>query len=101
MTVDDFCRCTPLEFKAVYEGWAEREQRRERAAWERTRLECTTTLQPYSRRQLQPEDVMRFAWDVSAAHEESPLPPFDKGEKLTAKEIWERFERVKREMGME
>ena len=91
MTVDDFCRCTPPEFSAVAEAWAEAGQRRERAAWERTRLECTTTLQPYSRKRLDPEDVMRFAWDADTP---------DGGESLSAKQIRERFEKVKREQGL-
>ena len=90
MTVDDFCRCTPLEFKAVYDGWMESEQRRERAAWERTRMQCTTMLQPYSRRKLDPQDVLHFAWDNQG---EEP-------EKLSVKEIRERFEKVKREQGL-
>lgn len=92
MTVDDFCRCTPLEFSKVYECWAEGEQRRERAAWERTRLECTTMLQPYSKRGLKPTDVMKFAWDSGHFEDESEM--------LSAKEIRERFERVKREQGL-
>lgn len=95
MSVDDFCQCTPLEFQAVYEGWAEAEKRRERAAWERTRLLCTTMLQPYSKKRLEPQDVMRFEWDASTGS------ATDDTEKLTAKEIRERFEKVKREMGLE
>ncbi len=94
MSVDDFCRCTPLEFQAVYQGWAEAEQRRERAAWERTRMQCTCMLQPYSKRGLKPQDVMKFAWDREMRNEAE-------GEKLSAKEIRERFEKVKREQGLE
>lgn len=95
MTVDDFCRCTPLEFSAVYESWAETEQRRERAAWERTRLQCTTMLQPYSKHKLKPQDVLKFAWETGTGSRG------EEAEQLTTKEIWERFEKVKREQGME
>lgn len=95
MSVDDFCRCTPLEFSKVYECWAEGERRRERAAWERTRLECTTMLQPYSRHRLEPHDVMRFAWEASTGS------ATDESEQLSAKEIWARFEEVKREQGFQ
>lgn len=94
MSVDDFCQCTPLEFQAVYQAWADAEQRRERSAWERTRMLCTTMLQPYSKKRLEPQDVMRFAWDASTGS------TTDDTEKLTAKEIRERFEKVKREMGL-
>ena len=99
MSVDDFCRCTPLEFSKVYEGWAEAEQRRERAAWERTRMLCTTMLQPYSKRGLKPQDVMRFAWEMRNA--ECGMRNEGEREELTAKEIRERFEKVKREQGLE
>ena len=95
MSVDDFCQCTPLEFQAVYQAWADADQRRERAAWERTRMLCTTMLQPYSKKRLEPQDVMRFAWDASTGS------ATDDTEKLTAKEIRERFEKVKREQGLE
>ena len=98
MSADDFCQCTPLEFQAVYQAWADAEQRRERAAWERTRMLCTTMLQPYSKKRLEPQDVMRFAWDTSTGSGTGPAT--DEGENLTAKEIRERFEKVKREMGL-
>jgi len=101
MSVDDFCRCTPLEFSAVYQGWAEAEQRRERAAWERTRMQCTCMLQPYSKRGLKPTDVMKFAWDREMRNEECGMRNEAEGEKLTAKQIRERFEKVKREQGLE
>lgn len=95
MSVSDFCRCTPLEFRAIHEAWADNERRRERGAWERTRMQCTTMLQPYSRHKLNPEDVLRFEWDASTAS------ATDDTEKLTAKEIRERFEKAKREQGLQ
>lgn len=100
MSVDDFCRCTPLEFSAIAQGWNEGEQQRERSAWERTRLLCTTMLQPYSRRRLDPQDVMRFAWDREMQNAECGTRNDAESEKLSAKEIRERFEKVKREMGL-
>lgn len=54
-------------------------------------MQCLCMLQPYSRHRLSPRDVMRFPWD----EEETQT------EKLTAKEIRERFERVKREQGLQ
>lgn len=93
MSIDDFCRCTPLEFSAIAESWNDGEQHRERVAWERTRLQCTCMLQPYSRHKLKPQDVLQFAWDCDHIEDES--------EKLTTKQIRERFEKVKREQGLE
>ena len=91
MSVDDFCRCTPAEFRSVADAWHRAEEHRERSGWERTRMQCLYMLQPYSRHGLSPRDVMRFPWD----EEESQT------EKLTTEEIRERVERVKREQGLQ
>lgn len=72
---------------------ADNERRKERAAWERTRLQCTTMLQPYSRNRLRPQDVLCFEWDGSTGQATSGE------EQLSAKEIWKRFEEAKKEMG--
>ena len=103
MSIDDFCRCTPLEFSAIAEGWNEGEQARQRAAWERTRMQCTCMLQPYSKKGLKPTDVMRFDWDPSRGSGTGERVPDarKKAERLTTKEIWERFEKAKREQGLE
>ena len=93
MTVDDFCRSTPAEFAAVAKARNAAEQRRERAAWERVRLQCTCALQPYSKRRLDPQDVLRFAWDGGNDGNDGPPP--------SAKEIRERFEKVKEKMGLQ
>ncbi len=100
MSVDDFCQCTPLEFQAVYEAWAGNERRKERGAWERTRMQCTTMLQPYSKKRLEPQDVLRFEWDREMQNAECGMRNDAESEKLSAKEIRERFEKVKREMGL-
>lgn len=42
-----------------------------RDAWERTRFLATAMLQPYSKRQLRPTDVLRFEWD---SHEPDVAP---------------------------
>ena len=73
------------------EAWHKTREHAERSAWERTRMQCLCMLQPYSRHRLQPRDVMRFPWDSEG----------DQEEKLTAKEIRERFERVKKEQGLQ
>lgn len=91
MSLDDFCRSTPAEFRSVADAWHRAEERRERSGWEQTRMQCLYMLQPYSRRMIEPRDVMRFPWDAEETQTE----------KLTTKEIRERFERVKREQGIQ
>ncbi len=64
MSYDDFCRCAPSEFTAVWRAWQEAEERREQGEWERLRMSCLCMLQPYSKKRLRAEDVMRFPWET-------------------------------------
>lgn len=94
MSMEDFCRCAPSEFYAAWKAWSEREQRVERLAWERMRMECLCILQPHSRRELTVRDVMTFAWEKSAGEAEAEK------ETLTAEELRERVERAKARYGL-
>jgi hypothetical protein len=57
-------------------------------------------LQPYSKKRLEPQDVMRFARDREMQNAECGTRNDAESEKLSAREIRERFEKVKREMGL-
>lgn len=63
MSMDDFCRCTPSEFRAAWDVWREMHGQRERGAWERTRTLALCTLQPHTSQRLRPEDIMTFPWE--------------------------------------
>ena len=63
MSIEDFERCTPSEFRAIYEMWQRQMEKEERGAWERMRMLGTCMLAPYSKRRLEAKDVMRFPWD--------------------------------------
>lgn len=60
LSLDDFCSMTPHEFNLTYRSWhhAHVEQ-----PWERTRLLACYILQPWSKKRLTPEQLMRFGWD--------------------------------------
>ena len=45
----------------------EGEEHRYRTGWEQTRMLAVCILQPYSAKELRPEDVMRFSWEDAAA----------------------------------
>ena len=90
MSIDDFCRCTPAEFRAVADAWNKNKERMERSGWSRARLLATVILQPYSESPLGPQDVMIFPWEKEGQEE-----------KLTTDEIWKRFEEVKIEQGLQ
>ena len=90
--IDDFERCTPSEFQAIVVAWNDQRQNADRSEWERARMQCLCMLQPHSKKKLKPRDVLQFAWDGDHIEDESEM--------ITAKEIRERFEKVKKEMGM-
>jgi hypothetical protein len=91
MSVDDFCRCTPAEFRSIADAYRLSIERKERSEWERTRMQCVCMLQPYSKSRIDPKELMLFPWEDTEG---------DQDEKLTTKEIWEKFEKVKREQGL-
>ena len=62
-----------------------------RAAWERMRMQCLCSLQPYSQKRLSPSDVMDFPWD------EKPKA----AETISDEELMRRYEAARRRMGLE
>lgn len=78
MSLGDFDRCTPEEFRAIYDQWQRRDQYQERGKWERIRMLCLCVLQPYAKDTLKPSDVMRLPWDEEqeAAEPEAADPEF-------------------------
>ena len=79
---------SPSEFYEIWKAWSEGEQRRERGAWERMRMECLCTLQPHSKTKLAAKDLMTFPW------EKEPEEEAEK-ETLTKDELRERMDRAK------
>lgn len=60
---------------------------REHAAWERARWQVWASLKPYTKKDLEPQDVMRFAWEDVAAEAE----PIDEGELERIREVARRM----------
>ena len=104
MSMDDFCRCTPFEFYAAYDTWNDLEDRREQAAWERMRMQCLCTLQPYSQKQLVATDVMRFPWDDDVSEEgrvkSEEFSCLSGKDKLSREEVMARYREAKKRAGM-
>lgn len=63
MSMQDFERCTPSEFKAVFDKWQKCSELREQSEWERVRMSCLCALQPYSKKRLSASDIMEFPWE--------------------------------------
>lgn len=97
MSMTDFCRCAPSEFYAAWKAHREAEERRERGAWERMRMECLCTLQPYSKRRLKARDVMVFPWEEQTDTAGVETPPH---EELSREEMMERYKRAMAARGL-
>lgn len=93
MSIDDFCRCTPSEFAAIFEQWRLAAERSSRLSWEQARMICWAAVSPYAKKSLRPSDVMAFPWD----DEKRADAPVD----ISKEEILERFEAAKLAYGFE
>ena len=60
LSLDDFCSMTPHEFNLTYSSW---HRTHVEQPWEQTRLVACCLLQPWSKKRLDPLDVIRFGWD--------------------------------------
>ena len=90
LSLADFCALTPAEFTAA----ATAHERQERAAWERARLICGCSLQPYAEAHFDIRKALPFPWD-SEGEERKPEP-----RKLTREEELAEFERAKAAYGL-
>ena len=96
MSHDDFCRCTPSEFQAIFDQWQRRETNLDRGMWERTRLLCMCILQPYSQKPLCPGDIMELPWDKDNLSDHELRMPEERDEST----IHERFAQAKSRYGL-
>lgn len=92
MSMHDFERCTPSEFKATFDAWSSGRDRLERSEWERVRMSCLCAIQPYSKKKLRTTDIMEFPWEKQEAKTER--------RKETREEVISRFAEAKRRYGL-
>jgi hypothetical protein len=90
--MEDFCQCTPFEFYSIYEGWQRRRESEDRSAWERARMICMCSLQPYTKKSLSPKDVMEFPWE----HELKETPRREERKE----DILARYQAAKKRVGL-
>lgn len=63
MSVTEFSGLTPDEFNAIYKEWHSAREADERGRWERCRWICYYAIRPYAKKDLRPEQVLKFGWD--------------------------------------
>ena len=88
LSLSDFCAMTPHEFNGVLRSW---HRTHVEQPWDQTRLLACAMLQPWSKKKLRPEDIMRFSWDEKKTA--SARPAHD--EQSTR----QRFEEIRRRCG--
>jgi len=70
MSLQDFCSCTPSEFRNIYEVWYQNETRRSQERWEMTRELAMFSLLPHTSKPLDKKKVMPFPWDKQPERKE-------------------------------
>lgn len=66
MSFDDFCLCTPSEFRSIFESWRKHDESKAHLVWETTREEIVSIYQLVSGKQLNRHEVMPFKWEKKA-----------------------------------
>lgn len=89
MGLDDFCRCTPGEFRAVYDSWFSHQEMRVRHDWEVGRFVATTAVQPYSKKPLRPTDLIHFPWEKTYGTDATVPKGTSSKEKMM--ELWAKW----------
>lgn len=91
MSLQDFERCTPSEFRAVFDAWHERIQALERSGWEQTRFLGACVLRYGAKRMLDVRDVLPFPWDKTDSRSST--------RNLSDAELKVRYESAKKRYG--
>ncbi len=86
LSLDDFCRLTPVEFEAVCKAWHMRHEDEMHDSRERMRMSATIAIQPHIKGKMTPERLLPFPWEKSKKKAEAP--------KVSAEEARKRFERL-------
>lgn len=63
MRLDDVYAMTLEELGHVLEAWHRAEEARVRTSWEQARFVAQCVLMPYSKKKLEPEDIVVFKWE--------------------------------------
>ena len=82
---DDFCSLTPEEFSYIYRAYSKDREAQYRDNWERTRMLAAITIQPYAKKGMMPQKLLRFPWDGDHVSKEEALKGFEEALKMVGK----------------
>lgn len=95
LSLDDFCRCTPSEFYAVFDAWNQGRTADYRTGWEQTRFLALASLQPHSTKTLRPADIMPLPWEIEEKADDTK-----KADETSPADIMERYKAAKKRYGL-
>ena len=81
MSRQDFLCLTLEEFNCIVEKWNEREQAHSRTTWEQVRFIAHCVLTPYSKKRLDPTDIVLFEWEKTKPKEVATQEDFERVKK--------------------
>lgn len=88
MGMEDFCRCTPSEFRKVYDAWL----KHQRSGWEQARMLAMFVYAPYNKKRKRANEVWPLPWDNERKEE--------KHEQLSKEERAERYRKAAERYGL-
>lgn len=89
MSLEDFCRCTPGVFRAVYDAWFAHQEMLMHRDWEVGRFVAMMAVQPYSKKALKPTDLITFPWDQTNG--DGAAVPKGTSSKEKMEELWAKW----------
>ncbi len=85
MSISDFERCTPSEFTSIATRWRSMRDQDRKDRWERMRTLATVFLAPWTRKKLNPKEVIPLAWDKKDNPAQPERSTIERMKKMEAK----------------
>lgn len=63
LKLDDVRRLNFEEFELIVEEWNQAMEREHHDAWERMRMLATITIQPHTKKRIEPRSLLPFPWE--------------------------------------
>ena len=63
LKLDDVRRLTFEEFESIVEEWNQLKEREHHDDWERMRMHATITIQPHTKKRIEPRALLPFPWE--------------------------------------
>ncbi len=93
MSMDSFRRCTPGEFRAVYDSWFSHQEMMFHHDWVVGRFVAAIAVQPYCNTSIKPTELFPFPWEKDNG--DGDAVPKGTSSKETMEKLWAKWQRIK------